>query len=160
MEVRRIYIEQVARVAELQASIDALDLHIGELQKTIAVWNDRALRPLPDAARAAVLRLVGRYGDYVEVAQERRRRGASLVRTCAESAEWMLGSLTELGGAAARAGIDTRALAVEIDVEQVRRAAEERTARVFLDEGAFEPDEDLVFLEKLFSSSLGAPRLS
>jgi hypothetical protein len=162
MEVRRLYLEQVRTAARQQASIDALDRHIADVRKTLDTWSDRAVRPLPDDVRSAVMRLLGRYGDYLAVAEEIRAKSVSTLRSCSESAEWMLSTITRLGGNAARAGIDTRALAMELDVDEIQKNAENAIARALLDEGAFEPDEELVFLEKLFSSSLtpGAPRLS
>lgn len=154
MTIRALYIEQVQSTANLEAAIAALDLQLAENRRVVARWTARAGLPLSVELRGQARGIASRYAAYVDSALVVRKDCARALGACRRAEESMLAHLTRLGGMAARAGIDTRPLAVEIDLGVVERTAAERSARALIAEGICETDEERVFLEKLFERGL------
>jgi len=156
LELRRIYVERFLAHAVQKASLEALDTHLRDVRRTLDAWRLRAREPLPEDVGAAVARLLARYEDFLVTGSRVRKTSAKTLADSERLLEGMLATITELARGASAAGIDIRAVAIELDVEDVQRQAEDRVAEVLLDEGATEPDEELAFLERFFGRSMPA----
>lgn len=154
LRVRRLYLEQVQSTQNLQAAFDSLEESIRQHQKTAGRWRDRSRLPISEEMKTEAMAIAKRYGAYIHSAVPVRRECIRTLRTCRETQEAQLRRLTELGAAAARLGLDTRSLAVEIDMDRVERTAAERNALALIENGIHETDEEVAFMEKLFERGL------
>lgn len=154
---RALYLEQVETVANVRAALDALDRQIESHRAIVRKWESRMMLPgLPEDVRAGCATVHERYSYYLANELCTRASVAATLRSSEELAESMLQDLVRLGRGAAAAGLDTRTLAVEIDVTALERAAAERNALAIIEDGGLDQDEERVFLERLFERGLSA----
>lgn len=151
MEIRHQYLQQFETTARLEASAESHEGHIRELRQTIERWERRLELRLEQSLHDAVVDILDRYRSYLSSAEDVRRSTATLLCKLHQNLDEMLSDLTELGGQMARLGFDTRSLSLEIDLAAVQRMAREQNVQSLLEEGAFEPDEEERYLDRLFT---------
>lgn len=154
MTLRRLYLEQVVVVTNLEAAKESLERKISEHRLIAEVWDSRSRLPAPGDVIDAARRVSDRYWRFIDSEVDTLASADRALFRCRGVAEEMLSDLIRLGRDAARVGIDTRALAMEIDMGELEQDAREHIALSIIGDGGLEQDEDRLFLERLFERGL------